>query len=312
MTSTELDRSPAETPGLFDAGPGQMLDVATDVANRFADIVKQQKMSTPISGRDHINVEAWQTIGAMTGVFVTDRAAHVEELPWRREPAEPGPEPNDPQPTDPQGRAAWEDRRKAWELRRDLRQAWELGLAFGYRASLAVERQGIVMGWAESAADRTEDGKTTMPDFQLRSWAQTRAQSRALAMPLRWTVKLAGYETTPAEDMLPNGAAPAAPASQWGEVTQDDKDLEQAAKIVTALGVPEAESAAFVLAMGQVFDGVPVACMKMLRGLYRKVGDARAKRPDDSEMAPPDPSISPYHQGPPDDVVYPPGHYQGD
>jgi hypothetical protein len=51
----------------------------------------------------------------------------------------------------------------------------------------------------------------------------------------------------------------------------------------------------FILAMGQHFNGVPAACVTMLRGLARFIGDTRAAQP---ENAPPDPSVSTYHQQP--------------
>ena len=269
MTSTAV--VPADTAaqdlGLFDAGQ-EMLTVAAKVATAFADIVKQQHMSKRIGQSDHIYNSAWQTIGAMTGVFILDRGATVTELPW-------------PAIADPDGDWPADIKRRLTLLR----QAHALGLAFGYKASFAVHRNGLVMGWAEASCDRNEDqwlapGKGEFkPDFQLRSNAQTRAQSRALGMPLRWTVKLAGYEPTAVEELDGNEpAAEAAPGLPWGPVTSDDKDLEQAAQIVRILagdGITiDAEQ--FVLLMGQAFDGIPVACMKMLRGLARYISTARA------------------------------------
>lgn len=250
--------------GLFEAGP-EMLDVAARVATAFADIVKAQGLSRRIGQSDHISNSGWQTIGAMTGVFIFDRGARVEELPW---PAIADPDTGD-----------WPRDIKAKLTQ--LRNARALGQAFGFTASFAVHRNGLIMGWAEASCDRNEDNWTAKPDFQLRSQAQTRAQSRALGMPLRWTVKLAGYEPTPAEE-LDGTAAPAAaaePGFKWGPVTSEDKDLDQAAKIVHILAGDDVKIDAeqFVLMMGQVFDGIPLACMKMMRGLARYITDARAQ-----------------------------------
>lgn len=48
---------------------------------------------------------------------------------------------------------------------------------------------------------RVEVGKVSTPLFQLMSMAQTRACNKAMSNKLRWVVALAGYATTPAEDM---------------------------------------------------------------------------------------------------------------
>jgi hypothetical protein len=54
------------------------------------------------------------------------------------------------------------------------------------------------------------------PEFQLASMAQTRAAGKVLRLLLGWIVTLAGYEPTPAEEMIyeptpPNAPTPAAP-----------------------------------------------------------------------------------------------------
>lgn len=49
---------------------------------------------------------------------------------------------------------------------------------------------------------RVKVGEEKVPLFQLRSMAQTRAESKVLASILRWVVVLAGYSGTPAEEMV--------------------------------------------------------------------------------------------------------------
>jgi hypothetical protein len=147
--------------------------------------------------------------------------------------------------------------------------------------------------------------------------AQTRGQSRALGAPLRFIVKLAGYEPNIPEDVdgsEPAPAAPVAPALPWGPVA-DDQQEQEAAGLVRAIVAPlEVEAEKFVIAMGQKFDGVPVACVTMLRGLVRFMSAAENAAPP--ENAPPDPEQSAYHEPDPN-VVYPPAEgsgnrYQGD
>lgn len=58
-----------------------------------------------------------------------------------------------------------------------------------------------LVGAAEAQCDRSENTWKTRSDFALRSMAQTRATSKALRLPLGFIMALAGYETTPAEEM---------------------------------------------------------------------------------------------------------------
>jgi hypothetical protein len=66
---------------------------------------------------------------------------------------------------------------------------------------------GQVIGAGEMMCTKSEGRPWDQrPDFALRSMAQTRATSKALSGPLRFIVKLAGYEATPAEEMPQEGA----------------------------------------------------------------------------------------------------------
>lgn len=49
--------------------------------------------------------------------------------------------------------------------------------------------------------ERVEAGTVAKPLFQLASMAQTRACNKAMSNKVKWVVSLAGYSTTPAEDM---------------------------------------------------------------------------------------------------------------
>lgn len=51
--------------------PGLMMTVAVAQATALADIIQSQNMSTRIGKKDHINIEGWQTLGAMVGVFAS-------------------------------------------------------------------------------------------------------------------------------------------------------------------------------------------------------------------------------------------------
>ena len=313
MTSTALERAPDASVALFPgATAGEIIAVASDVAAQFSDVVRKQRMFKRIGDSDHIQIEAWQTIGALTGVMAPD--GEVEQLPWpplgplSEEPPVPGREPRN---RDSGEWRAWKqaDRiRSAWELHGDLLRARALGRAFGFIARFHATKNGAGVGWGEGRCTRGEASKVAQEDYALSSMAQTRAQSRALGAPLKFVVKLAGYETTPAEELdgaaAGRGAGPTAvdapPALPWGPVA-DDEHMNQAAGSVRAIaGETSVEAEQFIVAMGQHFDGVPEACVIMLRGLARFVGDARARAGDAAspENAPPPPEQSAYHNPP--------------
>lgn len=64
-----------------------------------------------------------------------------------------------------------------------------------------TETHGRIVGSAEAMCTRDERMWANRDDYALRSMAQTRATSKALASPLRFVITLAGYEGTPAEEM---------------------------------------------------------------------------------------------------------------
>jgi uncharacterized repeat protein (TIGR04076 family) len=76
----------------------------------------------------------------------------------------------------------------------------------GYLAGCeVVNREGQVVSYAEAACMRDEPNWAKKPRFQVRSMAQTRASSKALANVFRWVMVLAGLEGTPAEEMTETG-----------------------------------------------------------------------------------------------------------
>jgi len=78
---------------------------------------------------------------------------------------------------------------------------------------VARTRDGSVVGAREAMCSRSEARWAKADDYALRSMAQTRAVSGALAAPLRFVVVLAGYEGTPEAEMPHGGVQPAAAPS---------------------------------------------------------------------------------------------------
>jgi len=80
---------------------------------------------------------------------------------------------------------------------------WTRKLDNGWEARVEARTQsGAIIGAAEAECLRTESNWATRDDYALRSMAQTRATSKALRLPLGFIMTLAGYEATPAEEMM--------------------------------------------------------------------------------------------------------------
>lgn len=83
--------------------------------------------------------------------------------------------------------------------------AWTRPLSNGWEARVEAKTiRGEIVGAAEAECLSTEKNWSESKgkeDHHLRSMAQTRATSKALAQPLRFIIALAGYEGTPAEEM---------------------------------------------------------------------------------------------------------------
>lgn len=151
--------------------PSEVVQRAAKVATALKDIIRKQRLTTRIGQNDHVQVEGWQTLGSMLGVFPVP-AAPVEEIPW-------------PEVTP-----------------KKLQRQKEDGFVFGFKASYNAQTlSGAIVGGGSAECRRTEQKWMGRDDHALKSMAQTRAQSKALKAPMGFIVTMAGYEATPAEEM---------------------------------------------------------------------------------------------------------------
>lgn len=140
------------------------------------------------------------------------------------------------------------------------------GKTFGYEARVEARTlDGRVIGAAEAMCTRAEGRWKSADDYAIRSMAQTRATSKALRGPLGFVVTLAGYESTPAEEMPdptpsvrngsgpPNGAAATHPVRDERKATaaapEEIVTREQYSTIVAAFtdaGAPVGKLAEFL------------------------------------------------------------------
>lgn len=76
------------------------------------------------------------------------------------------------------------------------------GNTYKYRAEVSLrDKDGNKVGYGVAICTNKEPGKTNFDEYAVASMAQTRAVGKAYRMKIGWLLKVAGYETTPAEEM---------------------------------------------------------------------------------------------------------------
>lgn len=170
-TSTELERreAAAAPATLFGTrAPTEIVKAATDQANALKDVIEKNKLYVEIGTKRHVYVQGWTFLGSMLGVYPV--------TVWTRQLTQE------------------KDGVDGWEARVEART-----------------RAGEVVGGSEAMCTRDEEdkyGKRKWEDadhYALRSMAQTRATSKALRQPLDFVMQLAGFDSTPAEEIPPGG-----------------------------------------------------------------------------------------------------------
>lgn len=73
---------------------------------------------------------------------------------------------------------------------------------YKYRAEVSIrDKEGNKVGSGVAICTNHEAGKKNFDEYAVASMAQTRAVGKAYRMKIGWLLKVAGYETTPAEEM---------------------------------------------------------------------------------------------------------------
>lgn len=76
------------------------------------------------------------------------------------------------------------------------------GSIYKYRAEVSLrDKDGNQVGYGVAICTNKEAGKKGFDEYAVASMAQTRAVGKAYRMKIGWLLKVAGYETTPAEEM---------------------------------------------------------------------------------------------------------------
>lgn len=75
MSSAAIEVKQSQVPEIREIGnlafrnPREMVKQATEMANVLAEVIKQRNLSKKISGKEHVFVEGWTTLGAMLGIL---------------------------------------------------------------------------------------------------------------------------------------------------------------------------------------------------------------------------------------------------
>ena len=145
------------------------VDVATNVANTLAPVVRDQGLTVKGLNRsnkeaEYVTVEGWEVLGTFLGIVPVTTI--IKEIKNKQ------------------------DRTVGYVARATL-----------YQNPIIQNDEivgGTVIARAEAQADRSGFQKDM---FAIASMAQTRALGKAYRMGLSWIMKMAGFEGTPAEDM---------------------------------------------------------------------------------------------------------------
>jgi len=112
---------------------------------------------------------------------------------------------------------------------------------YGYESKATVHQHGEVISSAEASCLVDEANWRSKPEFQLKSMAQTRASAKALRNAFGWVAELAGYASTPAEEM--DGVKDSSNSPRMATDKQKKYLNEIALRAMRAIGNWEADDA---------------------------------------------------------------------
>ena len=172
--------------------PAEIVRRSVELADTLAKVLRDKNLIVRIGQSEHVKVEGWTFCGTMLGVFpVTE---------WTR-------------------RTEHED---GWEARVEARTLSGAVVGAAEAECLRSEKQ-----WSYTPTNKYGKELDPRDDYALRSMAQTRATSKALRQPLGFIVTLAGFESTPAEEMpaqpiqetRSEGPKPLVAPKSWAKLT---------------------------------------------------------------------------------------------
>lgn len=194
--------------------PADILAEAKEAADRLMEVVKNAGLAINFGGKkDHIEFEAWQTVGKFYGMtvkcvdtrFVTYGTAQGFEstsIVIDRYGNEIS-----------RAEAMCLNDEDKWKSK--AKYSYLYVLKDGTKQETEPDRGQIE--WVDNPnkpgkkmpkREKVKIGDEAVPLFQLKSMAQTRSNAKALRNVLAWVVVLAGFSPTPAEEMIEEESKP--------------------------------------------------------------------------------------------------------
>lgn len=258
--------------------PKEIVRQVGDVADALKSVIDRQDLSVNLGGKKkHVEIEGWQTAATLLGLqAMTIVTIRVE----------------------PKTTFTVRTKRKKWGMLDGKRQVieesdheWEVE-GWSYEAIAEVRTMdGRTVGRGEAICSREEKNWFDSEESAVKGMAQTRAQSRALKQALGFIVGMAGYNTTPKEEMDAAGVE-APEAEGGGSMPRADQELCQRLSTALCWLLPTAEAEAIWNKIVALFGGQempqPVAEALLLTIGARKTLDedtAPDEAPDGEEKS---------------------------
>jgi hypothetical protein len=178
--------------------PEQVLAQAKHVAQVLTGVIAQTNAEVTIAGRKHLKIEGWLTLGSFYGI--TPRTIETRYV-------EVG------------GAHGYEATAQAVHVATGTVLSQQDGMCLNDEPNWHTRPK---YEWKTKNGQRVREkiGDEPVTHQQRRSMAATRAQSKAMSIPLRWIAVLAGYQATPAEEMQGNEYGEEAPPIQQPQRAQ--------------------------------------------------------------------------------------------
>jgi len=177
--ANELTHVTAAAPGgmTLMGDPKAMIAQAKKAADALMAVVKQKGWAIKIGGQEHVKVEAWETVAHFYGVTarITETEAYTDELT---------------------GAAGFKAHADALLVGNGQVISSATAICLNNEDNWSVRPK-----YEKVNGERRKTGDEPVPSFQLQSMAQTRAISKVLRGVFAFVVALAGYSTTPAEEI---------------------------------------------------------------------------------------------------------------
>lgn len=152
---------------------------------------------------------------------------------------------------------------------------------YKYRAEVSLrDKEGQMVGYGVAICSNREAGKKNFDEYAVASMAQTRAVGKAFRMKIGWLLKVAGYETTPAEEM------DAVQKAQEAETVPPDRKTGPSVRDVS-YAISELEMAMSIDELKRVYSKLPHDIM-IHPEVVKKKDELKAQLIQTAEIVTPD------------------------